>query len=161
MLGNNTLEILVIEDNPGDAGLFDTFFDQSRDRCRFHYVIDGEEALDFLHRRGKYAGATRPDLVVLDINIPRIDGKEVLREIKSTAGLKNIPVIVLTSSESESDIAQSYENGASCVLIKPSDVDAVIALFRSMETFWLGMVRYPQTGSRLDKLREWSNTTRA
>jgi len=136
-------DILLVEDNPADAGLFDALFQQTCGRCRFHIAADGEEALDFLHQRVKWHKAPRPNLVVLDINIPKIDGREVLKEIKAQASLRTIPVIVLTSSESESDIACSYDAGASCVLIKPTDVDGVSRLFRAMEEFWINHVRYP------------------
>jgi len=136
-------DILLVEDNPADAGLFDALFTKACQACVFHLTTDGEEALDFLYRRGKWENAPRPKLIVLDINIPKIDGKEVLQEIKSDHHLRTIPVVVLTSSESETDIALSYEYGANCVLIKPSDVDGVSRLFRSMEEFWVNLVRYP------------------
>src|SRR4051812_22912504 len=95
--------ILVVEDNPADAGLFEALFKQHCRICEFHLVTDGEEATDYLFRRGKFSAAIRPRLIVLDINIPKIDGKEVLQEIKSDHSLRTIPVIVLTSSESEAD----------------------------------------------------------
>lgn len=135
------VEILLIEDNPGDIGLFNTFFSHDPERCRFHLAKDGEEALAFLQNSDSSA-PVRPNLVVLDINIPRIDGTEVLKTLKAHPDLKTIPVIVLTSSESRNDLRLSYEYGANCVLIKPSDVEGVISLFRSMEAFWLDNVRY-------------------
>jgi two-component system, chemotaxis family, response regulator Rcp1 len=136
-------DILLVEDNPADAGLFDALFTQACRRCVFHLATDGEEATDFLFRRGRWKDAPRPRLIVLDINLPKIDGKEVLQEIKSDHSLRTIPVLVLTSSESETDINLSYEYGANCVLIKPSDVDGVSRLFNAMEEFWVNQVRYP------------------
>ncbi len=136
------IEILLIEDNPADAGLFSAFFEPDRKLCRFHLVNDGEEALDFLHARGRFDGSVRPHFIILDVNIPKIDGKEVLRTIKADASLRLIPVLVLTGSESEEDLRQCYALGANCVLIKPCDVDGVAALFAAMQTFWLAHVKY-------------------
>jgi CheY-like chemotaxis protein len=129
----------LIEDNPGDVGLFNAFFAQNNERCRFHLAKDGEEALDFLLAPSPVA---RPHLIVLDINIPRISGTEVLKTLKAHPDLKTIPVVVLTSSESRDDLRMSYEYGANCVLIKPSEVEGVISLFQAMEVFWLEKVRY-------------------
>lgn len=142
---SNPFHILLVEDNPADANLFDALFQETCDRCRFHVATDGEEALDFLFQRNKQENAPRPQLIVLDINIPKIDGKEVLQEVKSNPALRSIPVIVLTSSESESDTSLSYEYGANCVLIKPTDVDGVSRLFRSIEEFWVYHVKYPSS----------------
>lgn len=136
------VEILLIEDNPADAGLFGAFFEPERKLCRFHVVNDGEEALDFLHARGRFSGATRPHFIILDVNIPKIDGKEVLRSIKADPSLRLIPVLVLTGSESDEDLRQCYALGANCVLIKPCDVDSVAALFSAMQVFWLHHVKF-------------------
>jgi len=136
------IDILLIEDNPADTGLFQIFFKNDRKVSRFQIAEDGEEALGILFHKEGFADSRRPQLIVLDINIPKIGGKDVLREIKTSPALCTIPVIVLTSSESEDDIRQSYERGANCVLIKPSDVDGVSDLFQSLEDFWINKVRY-------------------
>ncbi len=135
------ITMLVVEDNPGDAVLFQAFFRQKPRATQFHVVTDGEEALDFVFRRNKHRTAPRPDLIVVDINIPKIDGKDVLREIKLDPRLRTIPVIVLTSSESEEDIRRCYEYGANCVLIKAADVDQAASVFELIETFWVNSVR--------------------
>ena len=135
------LKMLIIEDNPGDALLFQTFFKQDGRQTTFDVVQDGEEALDYLFRKPPFQKATRPDLVVVDINVPKIDGKDVLREIKNTPSLRTIPVIVLTSSENEEDVRRCYEYGANCVLIKAGDVDQAAQLFELIEKFWVNTVR--------------------
>jgi len=135
------LRMLVVEDNPGDAVLFQAFFLQAERRTEFFHVSDGEEALQFLRREGRHSEAPRPDLVVVDINLPRIDGKEVVKEMKADAGLRAIPVIVFTSSESEEDIRKCYEYGANCVLIKAADVEGAARTFELLENFWVNTVR--------------------
>ncbi len=135
------VNMLVVEDNPGDAVLFQAFFRQQPRTTIFHVVTDGEEALEFVFRRGRHRAVPRPDIIVVDINIPKIDGKDVLREIKLDPRLRTIPVIVLTSSESEEDIRRCYEYGANCVLIKAADVDQAAKVFELIENFWVNSVR--------------------
>ncbi|MBY0370949.1 response regulator [bacterium] len=135
------IKMLVVEDNPGDAVLFQAFFSQTERRTEFLHVSDGEEALQFLRRENKYPNAPRPDLIVVDINLPRIDGKEVVREVKKDPDLHSIPVIVLTSSENEEDIRCCYEYGANCVLIKAADVEGAAQVFELLEHFWVNTVR--------------------
>ncbi len=139
------LKMLIVEDNPGDAVLFQTFFKQDRRLTEFSLVSDGEEALDFLFQRGKHLEAQRPDVVVVDINLPKIDGKDVLREIKSDPELRTIPVVMLTSSENEDDVRRCYEYGANCVLIKAADIDLASTTFGLIESFWVNAVRLPQS----------------
>lgn len=137
------LKVLIVEDNPGDAALLQTFFRHQGRKCTFSVVGDGESALDFVWRRGAHADAARPDLIIVDINIPKVDGKEVLREIKLDPKLKVIPTIVLTSSENDEDVRRCYENGANCVLIKGADIDEASRVFELLESFWVNTVRLP------------------
>jgi CheY-like chemotaxis protein len=137
------IEILLIEDNPGDAKLFQKCFKRDRRPTNVHMVFDGEEALHFLNRTGAYASAIRPDIIVMDLNLPKIDGKELLRLIKSDVALKTIPIIILTSSDSSEDVRQSYEYGANCVLIKGTDFESVTNLFHMVEAFWVNLVSLP------------------
>lgn len=140
-LWRKPINMLVVEDNPGDAVLFQAFFRQHPRTTNFHIVTDGEEALEYVFRRGRHRMATRPDIIVVDINIPKIDGKDVLREIKLDPRLRTIPVIVLTSSESEEDIRRCYEYGANCVLIKAADIEQAAKVFELIENFWVNSVR--------------------
>lgn len=136
-------DILLVEDNPGDVRLTQEAFKEGRVHNEMHVVRDGEEALDFLHRRGEYGEAPRPDLILLDLNLPKIDGIEVLEEIKENSALKRIPVIVLTSSSAEEDILRSYELYSNAYLTKPINPDAFIELVRTFEEFWFELVRLP------------------
>jgi len=140
------VEILLVEDNPGDSDLIIEFLDEARVTNHVSVVRDGEEAMDFLRGRGRFAGAVRPDLVLLDLNLPRKDGREVLAEVKSDPQLHSIPVVVLTSSSAEADIAKSYSLKANCYIIKPVDLDQFVAVVRSIESFWLTVVRLPTHG---------------
>ena len=112
-------------------------------RNRLHSVPDGVEALAFLHREGKYADAVRPDLILLDLNLPRKSGREVLGEIKTDPALRHIPVVVLTSSQAEKDIAQAYDLHANCYVTKPVDLDRFIEVVKSIEGFWFSIVKLP------------------
>lgn len=144
--------MLIVEDNPGDAHFFQIFFRQQPKPTEFHLVPDGVSALNFLWNRGTHASAPRPDIVVLDINLPHIDGKEVLREIKKDASLRTIPVIVLTSSDSESEVRQCYEYGANCVLSKAANIEQAARIFELIENFWVQSVllaRPPTTQTTL------------
>jgi len=136
-------QILAVEDNPADARLIEELLGSSRMLDRVHFVRDGEEAMDFLYRRGKYASAVVPDLILLDLNLPNKDGREVLREIKEDPILRKIPVLVLTSSDREEDISKSYEFHANCFITKPSDLDDFDAVLRSIENFWLTIAELP------------------
>ncbi|OLZ41791.1 two-component system response regulator [Natrinema saccharevitans] len=135
--------ILLVEDNPGDVRLTKEAFEQGRIENDLSVVSNGAEALDYLSRRGEYADAPRPDLILLDLNLPGKDGEDVLEDLKDDPKLRSIPVIVLTSSRAEEDIAQSYELHANAYLTKPVDPDEFIETVRAFEKFWFSVVRLP------------------
>ncbi|NGM70005.1 response regulator [Natronolimnobius sp. AArcel1] len=139
----DTAQILLVEDNPGDVRLTKEAFKQGRIENDLHVVSDGTEALDFLAQQNEYSDAPRPDLILLDLNLPRTDGEEVLLELKADPQLRSIPVIVLTSSRAEEDIARSYELHANAYLTKPVDPDEFIETVRAFEEFWFSVVRLP------------------
>ncbi len=140
------IEILLVEDNSGDARLaIEAFKDGSvRFKSNLHHVKDGVEALDFLHRRGDHANAVRPDIVLLDLNMPRKDGREVLAEIKEDPNLKLIPVLILTTSQAERDIVQSYGLHANGYVSKPIDLDEFASVVDSIKSFWFATAKLPQ-----------------
>ncbi|MBZ5521789.1 MAG: response regulator [Acidobacteriia bacterium] len=138
-----SIEILLVEDNPGDVRLIKEAFRDSKIVNGISCAVDGVEALDFLHRQGKYAEANRPDLVLLDLNLPRKDGREVLAEIKADPDLKRIPVVILTSSKSEEDILKTYNLHANCYITKPIDLEKFIGVAKAIENFWVSIVKLP------------------
>ena len=138
------IEILLVEDNPGDVRLTMEALRDAKVRNNLHVAKDGIEAMAFLRHEGQYASAIRPDLVLLDLNLPRKDGREVLAEIKADPELKTIPVVVLTTSRSEQDVLQSYQLQANCYISKPVDLEQFITVVRSIEDFWLTIVTLPQ-----------------
>jgi CheY-like chemotaxis protein len=140
---DGTVEILLVEDNPADARLTREVFEGGRLSTHLNVVSDGEQALAFLRREGIYESAPRPKLVLLDLNLPRKDGREVLEELKSDAQLCRIPVIVLTTSAAQTDIMRAYELQANCFITKPLDLDEYFAVVRSIEDFWLATARLP------------------
>ena len=135
------VEILLVEDSPGDARLMAEAFEELSTPVSLHVAVDGVEALDFLYRRGAHAGAPRPDLVLLDLNLPRRDGREVLAEVKDDPRLRPIPVLVLSTSRSREDVLRSYRLHANCYLAKPTDLDEFLELVRRIEWFWLALAR--------------------
>ena len=137
------VEILVVEDNPGDVRLMMETFREGKISNRLSVVEDGVEALAFLRNQGKYDSAPRPDLILLDLSLPRKSGQEVLAEIKKDADLKRIPVCVITSSAAEKDIMQAYDNHVNCYLTKPVDLGQFMSVVRSVEDFWLSIVKLP------------------
>lgn len=137
-------EILLVEDNPGDVRLTEEVLREGKVRNRLSVTGDGVEAMSFLRREGKYAGAPRPDLILLDLNLPKKSGHEVLAEIKSDAGLKRIPVVVLTTSRAEEDIIKAYDRYANCYLTKPFDWERFVGVIKSVEDFWLTVVKLPE-----------------
>ncbi|MGA2724898.1 MAG: response regulator [Bryobacteraceae bacterium] len=137
------IDILLIEDNRGDARLAQEALRDGKFRIGFHHVWDGEEAMDFLRRTGKHAGAPRPDLVLLDLNLPRLDGREVLAEIKADASLRSIPVVVLTTSSAEQDVFHSYDLHANCYITKPVTMVDFLKVVSSIQDFWLTIVKLP------------------
>ena len=152
--GGQPVEILLVEDNEGDARLAREAMLESKMRNTLHHVSDGEEAMEFLRRVGKYADAPRPSLILLDLNLPKKDGREVLAEIKSDDELKHIPVVVLTQSSAEEDVLASYDLHANCYITKPVDLTQYIKVVRSIDDFWLTIVRLPSSvpGSRQGEL---------
>ncbi|AGB32948.1 response regulator receiver protein [Natrinema pellirubrum DSM 15624] len=135
--------ILLVEDNPGDVRLTKEAFKQGRIENDLYVVSDGTEALEFLSKHGEYADVPRPDLILLDLNLPGKDGEDVLEDLKADPKLQSIPVIVLTSSRAEEDIARSYELHANAYLTKPVDPDEFIETVRAFEKFWFSVVRLP------------------
>jgi chemotaxis family two-component system response regulator Rcp1 len=135
--------ILLVEDSPSDAALTIEALEAGKVANKLTLVEDGVEAMDFLKQRGKYAKASRPDLIMLDLNLPRKDGREVLAEIKNDPELKVIPIIVLTTSHSDKDILQSYQLNANCYITKPVDFAQFIDVVKSIEKFWLTVVTLP------------------
>ena len=136
-------DFLLVEDNPGDVRLTQEALKNHKVQNNLHVVTDGEEAMDFLRRQGKHKNAPRPDIILLDLNLPRKDGREVLAEIKSDPDLKTIPVVIITSSEAEQDIIKSYNLNANCYVTKPVDLDQFIKVVQSINDFWLTIVKLP------------------
>jgi two-component system, chemotaxis family, response regulator Rcp1 len=139
------LRILLVEDNEGDIVLTLEAFQHTIIRNTISVVRDGEEALEYLTRQGKHTGAELPDIILLDINLPKMDGKEVLNYIKNDEELKRIPVVMLTTSSSERDILDAYTGHANCYITKPVDFSKFIEVVRSIENFWLSIVQLPKT----------------
>jgi chemotaxis family two-component system response regulator Rcp1 len=137
------VDILLVEDNEGDARLAKEAMRDSKIRNILHHVADGEEAMAFLRKEGKHAEAPRPDLILLDLNLPRKDGRQVLAEIKADEDLKRIPVVILTVSGAEEDILKAYNLHANCYITKPIDLGQFIKVVRSVEDFWLTIVKLP------------------
>ncbi|HWV59004.1 MAG TPA: response regulator [Longimicrobiales bacterium] len=137
------VEILLVEDNPGDVRLTREALREGKVRNNLNVVPDGEKALAYLRREGPYADAVRPDLILLDLNLPRMSGREVLEAIKAEPRFRSIPVVILTSSEAEQDIVRAYQLNANCYVTKPVDLDQFISVVKSIEDFWLTIVRLP------------------
>ncbi len=140
---SKTIEILLVEDNPADIRLAQEAFKDAKVRNILHTVGDGVEAMAFLRREGKYADVTRPDLILLDLNLPKKDGREVLAEIKTDERLKLIPVVILTVSKDEEDILKTYNLHANCYITKPIDFEQFMKVVKSIEEFWLTIVKLP------------------
>ena len=138
------VEILLVEDNPGDVRLTLEAFQEAKVCNKVHTVCDGVEAMAFLRQEGKYAQFPCPDIILLDLNLPKKDGREVLAEIKCDENMKRIPVVVLTTSKSEEDIIKSYELQASCYITKPVDLDNFLGTVKSIGDFWLAIVKLPR-----------------
>ncbi|MEQ9548144.1 response regulator [Coleofasciculus sp. G2-EDA-02] len=137
------IQILLVEDSPSDANLIRISFKQAKIANTLHWVEDGETALEYLLQQGDYENTPRPDLIVLDLNLPGMDGQEVLTSVKSDPTLKRIPVIVLTTSEDEEDILKSYELNANCYITKPIDIQQFMRMVQLLEEFWLAAVQLP------------------
>jgi CheY-like chemotaxis protein len=139
------IDILLIEDNPGDVRLTMEVFKEGKVFNNLHVARDGEEAISFLKRRGAFSKSPRPDLILLDLNLPKMDGRAVLAEIKSDAELRRIPVVVLTTSKADEDILRSYDLHANCYITKPVELEEFISIVQNIENFWLSIVKLPQT----------------
>ena len=137
------IEILLVEDNPGDVRLTVEALKENKMYNPLHVVEDGREALSFLHQEGEYTETPRPGLILLDLNLPKKDGREVLKEIKSDEDLKQIPVVILTTSKAEEDVLKTYDLHANCYITKPVDLDQFIKVVKSIEEFWLSIVKLP------------------
>ena len=143
MTKNKAICILMAEDNPTDVMITKEALEHAKVLNSLHVVEDGMEALDFLHRRGKHAKAPRPDLILLDLNMPRKNGQEVLAEIKADKRMKHIPVVILTTSKAEEDVVKAYGLHANCYVIKPVDFDVFAEVVRSIQQFWFSVVTLP------------------
>lgn len=137
------VEILLVEDNPGDVDLAKEALESSKMKNNLHVVGDGVAAMEFLEQKGDYADVKRPDLILLDLNLPKKDGREVLSEIKSDKDLKRIPVVILTTSRSEEDILKTYDLHANCYISKPIDFKQFMKVVKTIESFWLSIVVLP------------------
>ncbi len=137
------IDILLVEDNPGDARLAHEALKESKVRNKLYVVEDGVEAMAFLRRQGKYADVPRPDLIFLDLNLPRKSGREVLEEIKTDESLKLIPVVILTASRADEDILRSYQHHANCYITKPLDFNQFVEVTKTIGGFWLSIVKLP------------------
>ncbi len=142
-----SIEILLVEDDPGDVDLTREALKDAKLALTLNVVGDGEQALAYLRRERRYAHAARPDLIILDFNLPRKDGREVLAEVKGDAALKSIPIVVVTSSDAEADILRSYDLGANCYVTKPLGLEQFLQVVREIKDFWLTIVRLPVPGS--------------
>ena len=137
------IDILLVEDNPGDVRLAQEALRESKIRNKLFVVDDGVKAMEFLHQQGEYADAPRPDLVLLDLNLPRKSGREVLAEIKTDESLRRIPVVVLTVSKAEEDVRKAYDQHANCYITKPLDFNQFMEVTKAIEGFWLTIVKLP------------------
>jgi two-component system, chemotaxis family, response regulator Rcp1 len=142
-----SIEILLVEDNPGDVDLTKEALQDAKVRNRLNVVDDGAKAVDFLFKRGEYADAPRPDIILLDLNLPKKDGRQVLKEIKADPQLAEIPVVILTTSQADEDILRSYQLHANCYITKPVDFKQFMHVVKSIEEFWLTVVKLPKRKS--------------
>jgi len=140
------IEVLLVEDDPGDVLMTQEAFEEHKVRNKLNVVQDGEEALAYLRREGRFAEAPRPDLILLDLNLPRVDGREVLQVIKEDLDLRRIPVVVLTTSQADEDILRSYSLHANAYVTKPVDFDSFIAVVRQIDEFFVSVVKLPPRG---------------
>jgi chemotaxis family two-component system response regulator Rcp1 len=145
-IGNNAapIEVLLVEDSPGDVRLTREAFKDAKVHVNLHVAPDGTEAMKFLLREGEHSAAPRPDLILLDLNLPKKDGREVLEEIKKNDSLKTIPVVILTTSASDADILRSYMLHANCYITKPVDLQGFLTVVKSIDGFWLSIVQLPR-----------------
>jgi len=138
------IEVLLVEDSPGDVRLTKEAFTDAKVHINLHVASDGAKAMAFLKREGEHANAPRPDLILLDLNLPKKDGREVLAEIKGDPKFQSIPVVILTTSSSEADILRSYQLHANCYITKPVGLEGFLTVVRSIDSFWLSVVKLPR-----------------
>ena len=138
------IEVLLVEDSPGDVRLTREAFKDAKVHINMHVASDGMQAMAFLKREGEYTNALRPDMILLDLNLPKKDGREVLEEIKESTTLKSIPVVILTTSASEADILKSYRLHANCYITKPVGLGGFLEVIKSIDSFWLSVVKLPR-----------------
>jgi len=138
------IEILIVEDNPGDVRLIQEAFKDSKVPRRFHIVSDGEQALKFLYKQNAHTAAIRPDIIFLDLNLPKMNGLEVLETIKADNNLKSIPVVILTTSNAQEHISKSYLLNANCYVTKPVDFDHFLSVVKTIESFWFNVAKLPE-----------------
>ena len=143
-VGAAAIEVLLVEDSAGDVRLTREAFKDAKVHINLHVASDGIEAMLFLRREGEHVNVSRPDLILLDLNLPKKDGREVLEEIKESSTLKSIPVVILTTSASEADILRSYRLHANCYITKPVDLEGFLKVVRSIDSFWLSVVKLPR-----------------
>jgi len=141
--GKEPIDILLVDDNPADIRLTQEAFKEVKIHSTLHIVRDGAEALSFLQRTDRFSDAPRPDLILLDLNLPKKDGREVLAELKNTPAFKSIPIVILTTSSAEEDILHTYNHHANCYITKPADLDEFIDVVKQIEQFWLSIVQLP------------------
>ncbi|WP_431061631.1 response regulator [Methanobacterium sp.] len=140
---NNVTNILLVEDNPADARLIEEVLKDTNANNKLHVVKDGVDAMNFLYKKEEFSDAPRPDIILLDLNLPRKDGREVLKEVKENEELKSIPIVILTTSSANEDIIKTYNNHANCYITKPVDFDQFLKVINAIEDFWLNIVRLP------------------
>lgn len=139
----NSIEILLVEDNPGDIRLIQEVFKDAKIHNKMQVALDGEKAMELLQNGSEVSRGFRPDLILLDLNLPRKDGREVLKEIKEDDNLRSIPVLILTTSTAEEDLMEAYKHNANCYITKPFDLDHFIRVVKTIEDFWLNSVKLP------------------
>jgi chemotaxis family two-component system response regulator Rcp1 len=137
------IDILLVEDNPADVRLTQEAFKETKIRTTLHVVRDGAEATDFLKNQGRFTATPRPDMILLDLNLPKKDGRQVLAELKNNPDFKRIPIVILTTSSAEEDILDTYNHHANCYITKPADLDEFIKVIKQIEQFWLSVVQLP------------------
>jgi len=142
---SGAIEVLLVEDSPGDVRLTREALKDAKVHISLHVATDGIEAMSYLERTGPHVNAPRPDLILLDLNLPRKDGREVLKEIKESPSLRTIPVVILTTSSSDADVLQSYHLHANCYISKPVDLDGFLKVVQSIDNFWLSVVKLPRS----------------
>jgi two-component system, chemotaxis family, response regulator Rcp1 len=142
---SGAIEVLLVEDSPGDVRLTREALKDAKVHISLHVATDGIEAMSYLERTGPHVNAPRPDLILLDLNLPRKDGREVLKEIKEDPSLRTIPVVILTTSSSDADVLQSYQLHANCYISKPVDLDGFLKVVQSIDNFWLSVVKLPRS----------------